>query len=86
MALQDQEATEVEARTQEERLQAESEQDDQLQQQLDEELRHIEAQAKVAAEPLAPQFEAARQAKDVLEEEVNDLRWVGLSLWALLAA
>jgi len=72
--VQDQDAVEVEARSEEERLQAESEQDDQLQQRLDEELQHIEEQAQVAAEPLAPQLEAARQAKDALEAEVNDLR------------
>ena len=74
--LQAQKETEVEARSEEERLQAESEQDDQLQQQLDEELQHIEEQARLAARPLAPQLEAARQAKDALAEEVNNLRWV----------
>ncbi len=74
MGVQEQAAVEVEARSEEERLQTESEQDVELQQQLDKQLQHIEEQAQSAAEPLAPQLETARQAKDALEAEVNDLR------------
>ena len=76
--LQDQDAVEAEAMSEEERLQAEAKQDDQQQQELDKELQHIEEQAQVAAEPLAPQLEAAQQAKAALEAEINDLRCVRL--------
>ena len=72
--MQEQHAAEVEARSEEERLHAEFEQDQQLQRQLDEEVQHIEEQTRAAAAPLAPQLEAARQARDSIEAEVAELR------------
>ena len=72
--MQDRNTAEDEARLEEERLHAESVRDQELQRQLDQELHQVEEQAQAPAEPLAPQLEAARQARDALQTEVDDIR------------